>query len=108
MLANVWYLKRMKASGRTILVPTPLRPYRRITSVTKMIKKGLREERRKMRWRRDAMVRIIEEEFFRLLCYYAPGLPSPNITGSYIWRLRLQSHKDLLANLKNIKYSTYI
>lgn len=46
MLANIWYMKKMKVSGRTVLVPTPLRPYRRVSVVTKMIMKGLRKLRR--------------------------------------------------------------
>lgn len=108
MLANIWYMRKMKASGRTVLVPTPLRPYRRISVVTKMIMKGLRKMRRSERFRKDAIIHTISQEFWQLGLYYHPVLSHPTITASNIWQLKLQSQKELVANLKNIKYSKYI
>lgn len=108
MLANVWYMRKMKASGRTILVPTPLRPYRRISVVTQMIMKGLRKMRRSERFRKNAIIHTISQEFWQLGLYYHPVLSHPTITASNIWQLKLQSQKELVANLKNIKYSKYI
>ena len=108
MLANIWYMKKMKVSGRTVLVPTPLRPYRRVSVVTKMIMKGLRKLRRQERFIKKAMINTISQEFWQLGLYYNPVLYHPTITASNIWQLKEQSHKELVANLKNIKYANYI
>lgn len=108
MLTGAWYMRKSKVSGRTILVPSPLRPYRRITTVTKMLLRGIRKRRRDERYDRPAMIKAIGQEFYWLLLYsgfqYEPG---PSITNSYVWNCKLDSHKELVANLKNIKHLKY-
>ena len=108
MLANIWYMKKIKVSGRTVLVPTPLRPYRRVSVVTQMIMKGLRKLRRQERFIKKAMINTISQEFWQLGLYYNPVFSHPTITASNIWQLKEQSHKELVANLKNIKHANYI
>jgi len=108
MLANIWYMKKIKVSGRTVLVPTPLRNYRRVSVVTQMIMKGLRKLRRQERFIKKAMINTISQEFWYLVFYYNPVFSHPTITASNIWQLKEQSHKELVANLKNIKHANYI
>jgi len=108
MLANIWYMKKIKVSGRTVLVPTPLRPYRRVSVVTQMIMKGLRKLRRQERFIKKAMINTISQEFWQLGLYYNPVFSHATITASNIWQLKEQSHKELVANLKNIKHANYI
>lgn len=108
MLANIWYMKKIKVSGRTVLVPTPLRNYRRVSVVTQMIMKGLKKLRRQERFVKKAMINTIGQEFWRLVLYYNPVNSHPTITASYIWLLKEQSHKELVANLKNVKHANYL
>ena len=109
MLTGVWYMRKAKVSGRTILIPSPLRPYRRITTVTKMLLKGIRKRRRLERFAKKAMVNSISEEFYWLLFYngvqYTPF--ATMIDNSYVWNAKTDSHKELVANLKNIKHLKY-
>ena len=108
MLTGVWYMRKAKVSGRTILIPSPLRPYRRVTTVTKMLLKGIRKRRREERFDRPAMVKAIGQEFFWLLLYngfqYGSGT---SIDNSNVWNAKTDSHKELVANLKNIKHLKY-
>lgn len=54
------------------------------------------------------MINTISHEFWLLCIYYSPVLSHPTITASVIWQLKNESHKELVANLKNMKYSKYI
>jgi len=109
MLTGVWYMRKAKVSGRTILIPSPLRPYRRITTVTKMLLKGIRKRRRLERFTKKAMVSAISQEFFWLLFYNGVQYTSyaAMIDNSYVWNAKTDSHKELVANLKNIKHLKY-
>jgi len=99
--------RKLKVSGRTVLVPSPLRPHRRIATVTKMLLKGIRQLRKSERYRKNAMLHSIGIEFYYLVLHYGWQYKHPNITASFVWQLKLQSHKELVANLKNIKHITY-
>jgi len=109
MLTGVWYMRKAKVSGRTVLIPSPLRPYRRITTVTKMLLKGIRKRRRQERFTKKAMVNAISEEFYWLLFYNGVQYTSnaAMIDNSLVWNAKTDSHKELVANLKNIKHLKY-
>lgn len=103
MLTGIWHMRKIKVSGRTVLVPSPLRPYRRISTVTQMLLKGIRKLRRESKEYKAAMIKSIAAEFYFLVMYYGCQFKHPNITASHVWQLKLQSHKELVANLKNLK-----
>lgn len=109
MLTGAWYMRKSKVSGRTILIPSPLRPYRRITTVTKMLLKGIRKRRKDDRYKKNAMIDSISQEFYWLIFYngiqYTPH--AHMIDNSEVWRFKNDSHKELVANLKNIKHLKY-
>lgn len=107
MLTGIWYMRKIKVSGRSVLVPSPLRPYRRISTVTQMLLKGIRKLRVESKEYKKAMINSIGSEFYFLVMYYGCQYKHPNITASYVWQLKLQSHKELVANLKNIKKLSY-
>jgi ribosomal protein S7 len=108
MLTGAWYMRKSKVSGRTILIPSPLRPYRRVTTVTKMLLKGIRKRRREDRFDKKAMIQSIGTEFYWLLLYNGVQYGSGTmIDNSYVWNAKTDSHKELVANLKNIKHLKY-
>lgn len=108
MLTGAWYMRKAKVSGRTILIPSPLRPYRRIVNVTKMLLKGIEKRRHIQRSKKNAMIDAFGTEFCWLLFYNGfQYTPTNNFANSDVWAEKMASHKELVANLKNIKYLKY-
>lgn len=108
IVAQIWNMRKIKVSGRTVLVPTPMRPYRRITVATKLLMKAIRKLRREERYYKDAIVRAMTWELSNLLLFYGPVTTHPEITKTYAWKMKRQNDNELFANLKNIKYGNYI
>jgi hypothetical protein len=107
MLTGVWYMRKAKVSGRTVLIPSPLRPYRRIITVTKMLMRGIRKRRKLERFDKRAMIQSIGKEFYWLLLYNGFQYGLVSIDNSEVWGEKMASHKELVANLKNIKHLKY-